>query len=117
LVAQSIEHFAYHAFRRALLEFHRRGRGVVGADEAIIISPSRLHRGGFGAQHGVDPTELPAHFPRAFEEHRRMREREAAEREALEAAMHGAADPDDDATDDDDRKEKKKKKHKHKDKK
>ena len=53
----------------------------------------------------------------AFEENRRMREREAAEREVLEAAMHIAADHDDDPTDDDDRKEKKKKKHKHKDKK
>jgi hypothetical protein len=50
----------------------------------------------------------------AYEEHRRMREREAAERGALEAAVQIAAD--DDAEDDGDRKEKKKKKHKHKDK-
>jgi hypothetical protein len=53
----------------------------------------------------------------AWEDYKRLREREAAEQMALEATVHEAAGGDDEAIEEDGRKEKKKKKHRHKDKK
>jgi hypothetical protein len=72
LRAQPVERLADDAFGRALLELQRRGRRVVRADQAVAIVPAIDHAVGLGAQHGVDPAELPANFPADFKEHRRL---------------------------------------------
>ena len=53
-----------------LIEFERGGLRVVGADEAIAFAPALQHGRRFGAQHGVNATELPADFPGDFEKQR-----------------------------------------------
>src|SRR5581483_521994 len=71
-VTELLERLADRAVSRLLLEFDRRGVGVVGPDEAVAVAPAVYHGGGLGTQDGVNPAQLPADLPGTFDQKRRL---------------------------------------------
>ncbi len=63
LGAKLVQRLADVSLRRLLFKLHRGRLWVIRSDQEVPIPPPLHHGGGFGSQHCINATELPADLP------------------------------------------------------